>query len=132
MEWNPLVPELTVTELARSLRFYVDGVGFAVRYTREDPPFAYLDLDGAQIMLEQDHESAWVTAAPEHPRGRGLNLQIEVPDVSAARDRLLAAGHDAFRELHESRSRVGDGWESQREYLVLDPDGYLIRLVQIL
>lgn len=43
MERNLLVPELSVRDLAASLDFYVDGVGFAVAYTRSDPAFAYPD-----------------------------------------------------------------------------------------
>ena len=45
--WNPLVPELTVTDLEASLRFY-RGAGFSVRFRREAPSFAYLELGRAQ------------------------------------------------------------------------------------
>lgn len=83
MQWNPLVPELSVSDFAKSLRLYTEGIGFAVQYTRDNPSFAYLDLGGAQIMIEQDHPDGWSTGALESPRGRGINLQIEVPDVNA-------------------------------------------------
>ena len=132
VQWNPLVPELSVTDFTAAVRFYTEGVGFAVLFTREDPDFAYLDLDGAQLMLEADHDEAWVTGDLAAPRGRGVNFQLEVPDVRAARDRLTALGFTAFRELQESWYETATGPEGQLEYLVQDPDGYLIRLVEIL
>ncbi len=132
VQWNPLVPELSVADLAAAVRFYTEGVGFAVLFTRDDPPFVYLDLDGAQLMLEADHSEAWVTGDLTAPRGHGVNFQLEVPDVRAARDRLTALGFRAFRELQESWYETATGAEGQLEYLVQDPDGYLIRLVEIL
>ncbi len=55
MRWNPLVPELSVNDIVESLDFYVKGIGFTVLFTRDEPLFAYLDLNGAQLMLEEDH-----------------------------------------------------------------------------
>ncbi len=46
-----LVPELVVADLATSLRFWVDLIGFRIAYDRPENRFAYLDRDGAQVML---------------------------------------------------------------------------------
>lgn len=86
-------------------------------------------------MLEEDHPETWFTARVRSPRGRGLNLQIEVPDVNAVRSRLMDQGIRPFRELRQiwyQTGAHGAGLEGQLEYLVQDPDGYLIRLVQVL
>ncbi len=48
-----LIPELDVSDLERSLKFYVDVVGFSVLYDRPEERFAFLDLDGARLMLEE-------------------------------------------------------------------------------
>lgn len=40
--WNPMVPELTVTDFAVSLHFYTVVLGFEVRIQRQNPDFAYL------------------------------------------------------------------------------------------
>ena len=45
-DWNPMVPELLVSDAARSVAFYADVLGFVVRFTRDDPPFAHLALGG--------------------------------------------------------------------------------------
>ena len=61
--WNPMVPELSVTDLARSLAFYTGLLGFSVRYRRDDPPFAYLEQQQVQLMLEQVHLAGWQVGA---------------------------------------------------------------------
>jgi catechol 2,3-dioxygenase-like lactoylglutathione lyase family enzyme len=48
-----LVPELKVADIAQSLAFWRDILGFSVRFDRPEDGFAYLDLEGAEIMLDQ-------------------------------------------------------------------------------
>lgn len=127
-----MVPELSVISLARSLPFYTELLGFRLAFRRDDPPFAYLDIDGAQLMLEELHEGAWLTGELQPPLGRGVNFQIEVASVQPILDRLRAAGVPLFRELRESWYVVGDAEEGQREFLVQDPDGYLLRFCELL
>ncbi|MFE3229234.1 bleomycin resistance protein [Nocardia sp. NPDC059228] len=125
-----MVPELLVSDQQASRAFYTEVLGFAVLFERAEDRFSYLGLGGAQLMILQDHPQAWRTADLRAPRGRGCNLQIEVDDVTSLRDRILAAGHSLFRDLADETYDVGGGEESQRELLVQDPDGYLLRLVQ--
>lgn len=51
-ERNKLVPELMVTNLESRLAFWVFCLGFKVAYQRPEDGFAYLNLNGAQVMLE--------------------------------------------------------------------------------
>lgn len=132
MQWNPIVPELLVADFARSLRFYTELLGFALAFERDEPRFAYLDYGGAQLMLEELHEDAWVTGELRAPLGRGINLQIEVAQVQPIVDRLHAASVPLFRDLRESWYDVGESQEGQREFLVQDPDGYLLRFCEVL
>jgi hypothetical protein len=46
--WAVLVPELLVTDINKSLRFWRDVCGFTMLFDRPDVRFAYLDLDGAE------------------------------------------------------------------------------------
>src|SRR5215469_4477856 len=60
--WAALVPELLISDIAKSLRFWRDVCGFTVLFDRPDEGFAYLDLDGAQIMLDEIGKTRdWVT-----------------------------------------------------------------------
>jgi hypothetical protein len=130
--WNPMVPELTVTDMARSLPFY-QAAGFSVRFRRSAPDFVYLELGQAQLMLEAWHPQGWHTGKLQTPFGRGINLQIEVGDVTALAARLQAAAYPCFRPLQESWYAVADDEEEgQLEGLWQDPDGYLLRFVEIL
>jgi catechol 2,3-dioxygenase-like lactoylglutathione lyase family enzyme len=130
--WNPMVPELSVTDLARSLAFYRGLLGFSVRYRRDDPPFAYLEQQQVQLMLEQVHPEAWQVGELEAPFGRGINLQMELTDIQPLLDRLQRAGITLFRQPTEAWYLVGDMLAGQREFLLQDPDGYLLRFVQYL
>lgn len=124
-----LVPELLVSDFAASHDFYVRIIGFAVRYERPAERFAYLDLDGAELMIEQETDF-WLTGTREKPYGRGINLQIEVRDLDGILARLRAAGIPLFRPVEEAWYRAGDAYSGNRQFLVQDPDGYLLRLFQ--
>jgi catechol 2,3-dioxygenase-like lactoylglutathione lyase family enzyme len=124
-----LVPELLVSDHAASLEFYVRLIGFSVRYARPAEKFAYLDLDGAELMIEQETDF-WLTAKREKPYGRGINLQIEVADLDGILARLSAAGVAPFRPVEEAWYRAGDRYAGNRQFLVQDPDGYLLRMFQ--
>ncbi|HET7412553.1 MAG TPA: VOC family protein [Pararhizobium sp.] len=128
----PLVPELLVSNLSRSLEFWIGILGFRLVYERPEEGFAYLDLDGAQLMLEERNEHArqWVTASLEQPYGRGINFQVSVDDIERHASRLKANGREAYMPIEEKWYRAGDHEMGVRQILVRDPDGYLIRLSQ--
>jgi catechol 2,3-dioxygenase-like lactoylglutathione lyase family enzyme len=130
---NALVPELGVSDWPTSRAFYCDLIGFAVAYERPEEGFSYLTLGEAQLMIDQiglgrtfDIEEAPI----ERPFGRGLNLQILVPEVSAILDRLAAAGVALYLPLEEKWYRRGDQEVGNRQFAVADPDGYLLRLYE--
>jgi catechol 2,3-dioxygenase-like lactoylglutathione lyase family enzyme len=123
-DWAPLVPELMVSDLPRSLDVY-RLFGFTLNYTR--PGFACLSLGWAQWMLEQACPgNAWETGPLETPFGRGINFQIQAPELDAL---LEAAGYPLRAPLQTSVYREGDTEHVQREFLVQDPDGSLLRFV---
>jgi catechol 2,3-dioxygenase-like lactoylglutathione lyase family enzyme len=129
--FNRLVPELLCRDFARSLAFYGETLGFTWLYGREDPPFAYLEFEGAQLMLEQiDRDASWLTAAMTPPFGRGINLQIETGDLDGLLARLAKARVALYREPESAWYRAGDRMVGQRQFLVQDPDGYLLRFCQ--
>jgi catechol 2,3-dioxygenase-like lactoylglutathione lyase family enzyme len=123
-----LVPELGVTDLAASQRFWRDICGFTVLYDRPEDGFACLERDGARIMLDQlGRTRDWVAAALERPFGRGMNLEIAVASVQPVLDALAAAAWPLFLAPEQKSYRVGDGAVRVRQFIVQDPDGYLVR-----
>lgn len=129
-DWAALVPELLVRSLDRSLAFYRDGCGFRPRYARPEDGFAYLELGRAQLMLEELSAGAWRTGFLRAPFGRGINLQIEVADVITLHDRLVKLGLPLFQPLTTDWYRDGDLEHGQTQFLIQDPDGYLLRFMQ--
>lgn len=122
----PLVPELDVTDLEASLAFWCGLLGFEVAYARREAGFAYIERGPLQIML-CELNGAWETAPLERPFGRGINFQMQVPGVEPIVAALEGAGWPLFRPIEEKRYRVGSGWSACKEFLVQDPDGYLLR-----
>ena len=60
--------------------------------------------------------------------GRGINFQVQVGDCEPALERLALAGWPLFAEPEETWYRVGDAETGARQFLVQDPDGYLVRV----
>ena len=129
MIFNRLIPELSVTNLGKSLEFYTETLGFKIEYSRPEEGFFFLSLEGSQIMIEEVNDHWWIGEL-EHPFGRGINFQIEVSDVSVLVERLDEAGIALFRPVGEMWYRGGDAEFGQIEFLVQDPDGYLLRFIQ--
>jgi catechol 2,3-dioxygenase-like lactoylglutathione lyase family enzyme len=131
---NPLVPELIVTDLAQSLAFYCNVLGFHIEYQRPEDRFAFLSFHGSQLMLEQDDfsDSPWRVGPLEQPFGRGLNLSIQCPDVRTLAAAISQAGLALRKPLEERWYRQDDRSHGELNCLLQDPDGYLLRFTQSL
>jgi catechol 2,3-dioxygenase-like lactoylglutathione lyase family enzyme len=126
MNFNPLVPELTVSDLQVSLEFYT-RLGFKVEYFRLEQGFVFLSREGAQLMLEQFHPDGWNVAELEKPFGRGINFQIECSEVAALLAALQEIDYPLYRPRYETWRKAGQELIGEAEFLVQDPDGYLLR-----
>jgi catechol 2,3-dioxygenase-like lactoylglutathione lyase family enzyme len=127
-----LVPELDCSNFEVSLAFYTGVLGFKLRYDRPEKKFAYLEREGAELMLEEVSPEGWLTAELTHPYGRGINFQIEVDDVAALYEAVCGAGVALYQEIEDAWYRAGDAYTGNRQFLVQDPDGYLLRFFQSL
>ena len=67
------------------------------------------------------------TAALQHPFGRGLNLQIRASDVVRLHDMVLHAGVTPLIAIEERWYRQSGIERGNRQFVVADPDGYLLR-----
>ena len=131
---NALVPELSVSDWRKSCDFYCELIGFDIVYDRPDEGFAFLALGQAQLMIDQIGVARDFAlpdgASPAYPFGRGLNLQIEVPSSGAILTRLQAADVPLQLEPEDKWYRRGDHEVGNRQFIVADPDGYLLRLFE--
>lgn len=118
------VPFFGITNMEASLRFYVDGLGFKMKYRwipdrPEDKPdgrirWCWLELGGAALML-QEFLPAF---RPEHPLGTGASVCFMCQDA-------LALYRDFKSRGIATRQRPFVG---NRLWVVplADPDGYRI------
>jgi len=123
-----LVPELLVEVLAASVEFWVGLCGFEISYDRPEDGFAYLTSGTAHVMLEQAGIGRnWIPAPLDRPLGRGVNFQINVPSIEPLIHRLTAKGWPLFLAPEERWYRTGATEVGLTQFLVQDPDGYLLR-----
>ncbi|OLP60082.1 glyoxalase [Xaviernesmea oryzae] len=131
---NVLVPELSVRDWQASLRFYCECLGFSCRYAREAEGFAFLEREGAALMIDQiglgrDFDAG--LADLRGPLGRGVNLQIRATALAPICVALEAKGVAYIVTPEERWYAIGGGMESgQRQVVIADPDGYLLRLYE--
>ena len=128
MNFNKLIPELSVTDINKTREFYVDILGFKICYERPEDKFIFVEKDGNQIMLEQINDN-WNVGKMEYPFGRGINFEMTISDVDAVYERIEKAGIKLFRKMEVKDYECGDETVHQKQFLVQDPDGYLLRFV---
>ena len=123
-----LVPELLVSDLDASLVFWRETCGFTVLYDRPEERFAYLTHGFAHLMLEEVGDGRhWITGPLEAPFGRGINFQISVPDADGLAASMSAADIPFYLPLETTWYRVGNEETGVTQFIVADPDGYLVR-----
>ncbi len=124
-----LVPELLVSDTSKSIAFWCGLCGFEINYQRAEEGFAYLSRGTAHIMLEQRGAGRnWINTRLDRPFGRGINFQITVPDLAPILSVLREAHYPLFMPPETQSYRTGDAEEVRvQQFLVADPDGYLIR-----
>lgn len=132
MEWNQMLPEFDVFNLEETLHFYVDLIGFHVEYDRQEDRFAFLQFEKVQIMVQEiDKENnKWGTGELKYPLGIGINFQIDVTNIDEIYNRLKAENYKIFVEMEDHWYRKDDVLMGCREFLVQDPNGFVLRFSQ--
>ena len=125
MKFNKLIPELSVTDINVSKKFYLK-LGITVMYERVEDKFVFLELEGNQIMLEEINAN-WNTGKLTYPFGRGINISMSISVVAKFYQTLKDKGFKFFKELMVNEYQVNDEIYQDKEFLIQDPDGYLLR-----
>ena len=123
--YNSLIPELSVSNIDISKKFYLD-LGFKIRYERKENKFCFLQLEGNQIMIEENNDN-WNTGKLEHPYGRGIKLSMTVSNIEKMYEILKEKNIKFFLDLEIHEYRIDDKISYDKEFLIQDPDGYLLR-----
>jgi len=129
MKFNRLIPELSVSDFDKNIDFYTKILGFKIEYQREESKFVFLSFQGSQIMVEKVNEN-WNTGKLEYPFGRGVNFSIEVGNIDSIFKSLKKNNYPIKMMPRENWYRKNNILLGNREFLVMDPDGYLLRFTQ--
>jgi hypothetical protein len=108
------IPVIPSADLHRSLRFWVDGLGFSTSSEmRNDGTlvFCMLNKDDLCFMLNQR------AGIPVKPRDyEGIRLYWAPTDIDEVRERLKSLGYDVSDLVHRDYG--------QSEFFLTDDDGY--------
>jgi catechol 2,3-dioxygenase-like lactoylglutathione lyase family enzyme len=117
-----IIPQLTISDMQRSLRFYVDILGFEITDSdpEENPHFVTIEKEDSSFFLvtDESREEGKKIALDQNDRGVGIRLYFEVDDASDLHARLSHAGVSGLGDL------VYNTLEEYSEFNLIDPDGY--------
>lgn len=125
MKFNSLIPEFSVSNIKNSIKFYTD-IGFEIIYERKDDKFCFLQLKKNQIMLEQINDN-WNTGILEYPFGRGINISMSLENIDKYYKEIIEKGIVVFQKIKVNKYQVNNRIYEDKEFLIQDPDGYLLR-----
>jgi len=113
-------PMFIAGNVGRSIAFYTRYLGFEVthRVEGDDPFFAIIARDGAQIFLKHHDGIVPVPNCQRHPWLR-IDAHVHAPDPDALAAEFVAAGATFSSPLQDT----DDGL---RGFEITDPDGYVL------
>jgi lactoylglutathione lyase len=114
------VPFFNVSKMEESLRFYVDGLGFAMTHKWIDEGklrWCWLELGGAALMLQEFRKEGHDSWVPQGKVGEGVSIYFICEDALAIYREVTSRGIKARRPFVGNRMWVVS---------LSDPDGYKI------
>ena len=127
MEFNKMIPELTVFDIDKTKDFYKDMLGFKIEYERLYDKFIFMSFEDSQFMFEQLHEDGWNIGEMTYPLGQGINFSIKVKDIDFLYEKLKKHKIYFYRDMVINTYEVNGENIEQKEFLIQDPNGYLLR-----
>lgn len=123
--FNSLIPELSVSNIEKSKKFY-ENLGFKIIYERIENKFCFMQIEDNQIMIEEKNDN-WSVGKLEYPYGNGINISMAISDIENMYNELKRKQIDFFMDIKVSEYRVNGKIYQDKEFLIQDPDGYLLR-----
>lgn len=77
-------------------------------------------------MIEEVNNN-WNVGKLEYPFGRGINISMAVNDIDKFYNNVKNKGIKLYKDIAVSKYRVDDGYVCDKQFLIQDPDGYLLR-----
>jgi uncharacterized glyoxalase superfamily protein PhnB len=126
MTFEKLTPNLVVADVARSVEFYRDILGFTLAMSvPEQAPYVFAGVQQGAVEIFFNDPKAAAEEMPDlvnRPIGGTLTLYIEVSDVQALFERIAP--------LTTVVSPPKTQFYGMREFAIADPDGYVLTFAQ--
>ena len=126
MKYNDLIPEFVVSNIDISKDFYVNMLGFKVEYEREEDKFIFISLGNIQLMLEEGSKEE--LSQMKYPFGKGINFIFGVNNIDELYSKFKIKKSLLKRDIEIREFRVNDEIIYVKEFSIIDPDGYFIRI----
>lgn len=113
-------PCFIVTDVERTIAFYRDKLGFETRFRHPDqqPFFAIIGRDGAQIFIKSERDISPQPNCTRHPHLR-LDAFVYVEDPDALAAEFTGRGTMFSQPLKDTHDGL-------RGFEIRDPDGYIL------
>jgi len=113
-------PSFIVSDVDQTIAFYRDMLGFEVRFQEpaQDPFFAIIGRDGAQIFIKAERGISPVPNSTRHPHLR-LDAFVYAADPDAVAADFAARGASFSVPLMDTHDGL-------RGFEIRDPDGYVL------
>jgi lactoylglutathione lyase len=112
--------EIFPDDLDVTVDFYARVLGFRLTTDRRSEPSAYVSLQRGSVRIGAARREVPDARAVRLPPA-GVELVLEVDDVGAERDRVVAAGWPLDEDLQSRPWGLTD-------FRILDPAGYYLRI----
>jgi len=124
--FKKLTPNLIVSDVARSVAFYRDVLGFAIGATvPEAAPYVFASVQSGAVEVFLNAPEAAREEYPafkDRPIGGTLTLFIEVDGIGA--------WHDSLKDRVTVVMPFQHKWYGVTEFAIVDPDGYVITFAE--
>jgi catechol 2,3-dioxygenase-like lactoylglutathione lyase family enzyme len=120
-----VIPFFRIADIDRSLRFYLDGLGFTLKnkwVVDNKIRWCMLELGGAALMLQTFEREDGSVVIPPGKLGEGVSLAFQCADAVALYREFISRGIPA------SEPQVGNNmWVTG----LTDPDGYRLEFASL-
>jgi uncharacterized glyoxalase superfamily protein PhnB len=116
MRITAVIPQLRTTDLAESIRFYTEKIGFVVEFQYQDF-YAGIRAGDQVVHLKQVDEKDPSIDFVDH--GDHIHLYLQTDDASGAAETLKKRGVSLVRDVHDT------AWAT-REFVIKDDQGHTL------
>ena len=118
MAINGIIPQLRTTDIASSVRFYTEKLGFTVEFNYED---FYIGIRAGSQLVHLKLVDEKDPSIPYVEEGEHIHLYLETEGVADFAAQLKAKGVPLVKDVHETP------WNT-REVIIHDDQGHTLYL----